>query len=420
MRPRRLTRTPDGKVAGVCAGVGHYLGIDPVLVRIVVVALTLAGGSGLIAYVIAAVIIPKAAPGEPLEPVTDGLRSASTATIAGVVGLALGATLLFGGRPFGGPIDNLVPLLLVAGGIALLMQRRDPTTDAHPGGAAGATGPAGSTFSDDPTLPSPTFTEDWTSTWFAPGQAGAPGWSAAPGGAAGSAPMGETTAPVASSVGVLPGRRRQRPLPDRRFPFTLLTVSVLAVLGGVALVAERLGWADPSWPGAFAAALLVIGAVLVVAAFVGRARLLVLLGLLCALGLGLSSVTADWADDGVGDRTVRPTLATLDDVQRHGIGHFVVDVRALELVEGTRTLTVRLGVGEAEILVPDDLDVELLGQVGVGAITGPDDVTDGGLDTVNRRSYPAPSADGGSNTIDEPRLVVDVEVGVGAVVVRRG
>ena len=46
------------KIAGVCGGVGEYFGIDPTLVRLGWVFLTLCAGSGLIAYIIAAIIVP--------------------------------------------------------------------------------------------------------------------------------------------------------------------------------------------------------------------------------------------------------------------------------------------------------------------------------------------------------------------------
>lgn len=46
-------------LAGVCGGIGEYFNIDPVIVRLLVVAFTLAGGAGLIAYIIGAIIIPE-------------------------------------------------------------------------------------------------------------------------------------------------------------------------------------------------------------------------------------------------------------------------------------------------------------------------------------------------------------------------
>jgi phage shock protein PspC (stress-responsive transcriptional regulator) len=44
---------------GVCAGLGHYLNIDPVVVRLVMVLLTLWNGIGLLAYVVLALLMPQ-------------------------------------------------------------------------------------------------------------------------------------------------------------------------------------------------------------------------------------------------------------------------------------------------------------------------------------------------------------------------
>ena len=50
----------DRKVAGVCGGIAEYLGVDSTLVRLVTVLLMLCAGSGLLAYIAAAVIMPEA------------------------------------------------------------------------------------------------------------------------------------------------------------------------------------------------------------------------------------------------------------------------------------------------------------------------------------------------------------------------
>jgi phage shock protein C len=68
--PRRLTRSRNRIIAGVAAGIAEYFGIDPVLVRLVFVALSFAGGSGLALYIVAALFMPEEgedeAPGERL------------------------------------------------------------------------------------------------------------------------------------------------------------------------------------------------------------------------------------------------------------------------------------------------------------------------------------------------------------------
>lgn len=45
-------------LSGVCGGIAEYFNIDPTLVRLVWVIITLMGGAGILAYIIAAIIIP--------------------------------------------------------------------------------------------------------------------------------------------------------------------------------------------------------------------------------------------------------------------------------------------------------------------------------------------------------------------------
>jgi phage shock protein PspC (stress-responsive transcriptional regulator) len=57
--PRTLTRSSsDRKISGVSGGLGAYLGIDPVLVRVGFVVTTLASGAGLLAYLALLAIVP--------------------------------------------------------------------------------------------------------------------------------------------------------------------------------------------------------------------------------------------------------------------------------------------------------------------------------------------------------------------------
>ena len=50
----------DKKIAGVCGGIAEYFGIDSIIVRLLLVFFCFLGGSGVIAYIIAAIIIPAA------------------------------------------------------------------------------------------------------------------------------------------------------------------------------------------------------------------------------------------------------------------------------------------------------------------------------------------------------------------------
>ena len=57
---KRLARSQsDVMIGGVCSGLGNYFAIDPTLVRLVFVLLTLAGGSGVLVYFILWIVMPR-------------------------------------------------------------------------------------------------------------------------------------------------------------------------------------------------------------------------------------------------------------------------------------------------------------------------------------------------------------------------
>jgi len=117
---RVLRRSTDRVIAGVCAGLGRYLGIDPVLLRIAFVILALAGGGGVVLYVIGWILIPEEKPGEEL----GSAPPSSTETlrlVAGGVLIAVGVILLLNlSIPRIG--KYLWPLALVAIGVAVIVQ----------------------------------------------------------------------------------------------------------------------------------------------------------------------------------------------------------------------------------------------------------------------------------------------------------
>lgn len=58
MKKRLYKSENDRKIAGVCGGIAEYLDIDSTIVRLGWILFTCLGGSGLIAYIIAALIMP--------------------------------------------------------------------------------------------------------------------------------------------------------------------------------------------------------------------------------------------------------------------------------------------------------------------------------------------------------------------------
>jgi phage shock protein C len=96
----RLRRnTEDRVIAGVCGGLGRYFNTDPLWFRLGFVLVTLAGGAGILIYLIAWLIIPEARPGESLA-ARDSERGAQGPVVAGVALIGIGLMLL---------INTLVP-----------------------------------------------------------------------------------------------------------------------------------------------------------------------------------------------------------------------------------------------------------------------------------------------------------------------
>lgn len=57
---KKLYKSNQNKmIDGVCGGIAEYFGIDPTVVRLIWALFSLMGGCGILAYIIAAVIIPR-------------------------------------------------------------------------------------------------------------------------------------------------------------------------------------------------------------------------------------------------------------------------------------------------------------------------------------------------------------------------
>jgi len=140
---KRLYRSNDRILGGVCGGIAEYFGIDPSLVRIAWVILTLAAGSGILLYLLAWLIIPSSPNATSSAPSGQASPSASTSpysasypTNSGLIVVAIiGAIILMAGlmslaqRFFLFPFSAyILPLALVIVGIAVIavavMRRR--------------------------------------------------------------------------------------------------------------------------------------------------------------------------------------------------------------------------------------------------------------------------------------------------------
>ncbi|HEV8419999.1 MAG TPA: PspC domain-containing protein [Actinomycetota bacterium] len=109
----------DRMIAGVCGGLGRYLGVDPILLRIAFVVLAIAGGSGILIYIVAIIVIPEERPGEELGAV-HAKTGATGRILVGTALIAFGTILLI--DRFISWFDKVIgPLTLVALGVAILV-----------------------------------------------------------------------------------------------------------------------------------------------------------------------------------------------------------------------------------------------------------------------------------------------------------
>ena len=58
MEKKLYKSTTDKKLAGVCGGLAEYIGIDSTIVRLILVLAVLFAGVGVLAYIIAALVMP--------------------------------------------------------------------------------------------------------------------------------------------------------------------------------------------------------------------------------------------------------------------------------------------------------------------------------------------------------------------------
>ena len=60
MNGKKLYKSRDNRmISGVCAGIAEYFNMDPTIIRLAWVLCSLLGGSGVLGYIIAAIVIPE-------------------------------------------------------------------------------------------------------------------------------------------------------------------------------------------------------------------------------------------------------------------------------------------------------------------------------------------------------------------------
>jgi phage shock protein PspC (stress-responsive transcriptional regulator) len=370
-RPERLTRsTSDKVVAGVAGGLGNYFGIDPVVFRIAFVVLALAGGSGVLLYLLAWLVVPDDRGHAALSRFGHERNQKLLAAVLAGGGLLI----LLDQLTSRGDGDIPVGLVLVGIGALVLWSRRD-----HDGGG------------DDhrPGPPPP----------VAPRPQVEPGEPVEP-----VEPTASFAATTETAVPLAPPAARVK-TPKPRSVLVPVTLSLLAILAG------GLGLAGVSAATGVALALLVTGVALMVGAWRGRAKWLIPLGLVLAVALAAASVIDVPVRGGSGDVTFRPlTVSDVHTPYRLAAGNLVVDLSALHLDGATLTVVASVAAGHLDVIVPAGAAVQVDAHAGAGDLDLLGRHWDG-LDVGRQVSDPGAP--------DAGLLVLRPRVGAGGVEVRR-
>jgi hypothetical protein len=151
----------------------------------------------------------------------------------------------------------------------------------------------------------------------------------------------------------------------------------LLVLCGVIFVAGA--WAAAVGGGTVVAALVIAaGVMLIVGAFMGGMRWLILPALALAIPVAFIAAADVDFDGGIGEREYRPASVTeLRDRYELGMGSLVLDLRNTRLPDGPTDVTLDVGVGEGVVVVPESMCVASQADVGIGAVQIFDRESDG-------------------------------------------
>lgn len=383
LRRLDLRRTPDGWIGGVCAGIAHRVGLDPLVIRAGFIVLGLFFGLGFLVYFLAWALIPDASDQAHLE---RGLRNGSLVSLAviGAAGIiAIGVLGLWGNGgedSFGSGILGLLVVGALGYGLYRVWSNRTtPGLVAHQGSQGSYAVPP--------------------------------------------RPMGP---------------RRGRRLSGGAAVGTLTTGLVLIILGLFTWWGDALPWGGNPVSVAWAVALAALGLALVALGVVGRRAGFV--GFLALLTAGVTAVTAvlpadlSW-ENSAGDVTAEPqTAAQIEDVT-WGFGRVEVDLSKFEVSAAEpERMAVDLTAGQVAITVPSDLTVAINSSVGAGEFIFADD---GRVQSREPQSVAQIESDGGRPYVlpegalfiddgmglttkavvgeDPVDLVIDVEVGFGQV-----
>jgi len=447
---RQLRRSRDDRmIGGVCGGLGRYVGIDPIIFRIVLAALAIFGGVGLLLYALAWLLIPEEGTDlSELHRLFQGHPSPApiiAAVVVGVLGVITVTEVAYHRR---GRFEVLLIVVAVIAVIAMSSRSRGvpPTTApfAPPPYGTPPQPPYGTepSYGTQPSYGTPTPPSGTTPppaeaatppppAYQAPAYP-APGYTtpqyaarqyAAPQYAASQYSAPRYTAPLGPPAGFSPSRPVYTPPPGYvppppqppRPPSFLgpIAMSVGVVIVGVLFALDASHSIELSAQAIFATSLLIVGLTLVVGTWIGRARVLIAFGAVLAIALALTAAVNVPLRGGIGSRLYVPATATGIPAAYHlGIGHQTIDLTGLDLAGKKVQVTSSVGVGVVHVEVPSNVKVVARGRAGTG------DVNIDGNDTSGSnvdRTVVLPA----NGTATAGEIDLDLRVGLGRVIVDR-
>ncbi len=376
---RQLTRSShDRMLAGVAGGIARYTDSPPALWRVLFVITAFAGGLGIVAYGAAWLLLP-----EDADP--SAKRAATGRDVGTWVGIALLAlaALIVVDRVsiFHGGL--VIPAVLVLAGVLIWQSGQRDHHEAPPGSTPPTAPPPPPAATPAPPAPASPDAADRAAT------AGIPPDTATTARLDQSETDMSTTqqlppAPPTASVPPSgwspppsrPGaddRPQWTPPPADERPRSGLgriVVALILVMIGSAAILDNLAVVDVSIATVSAIALLMVGLGLVVGAWWGRARGLIVLGALLiplVAVSGLANLDRAPLAGGVGDRRFEPVaVADLQGSYRLAAGQLTLDLTDVDFTDHTVDVDASVAFGELDVRVPQGVRVEVDGQVGIG------------------------------------------------------
>jgi phage shock protein PspC (stress-responsive transcriptional regulator) len=360
--PGRIVRPTDHRlIAGVASGIADRLGVGPVWIRVAFVVLSFGAGAGLLLYLALWWLLPRE--DMPNSGSDEFLRTfphapAWAGRIVLIVAIGVLATQIApnADRP-GWSLPLVLGVILMAFGVALFrhdLARRDGTgADVSP----------------------PVVTE--------PIRAVAPSSDVAP------APSRIHRARERSRLGVLTAGS------------AMIAVSAAVLLDGLGAITLEIG----RFP---AIALVILGIGLLLGAWWGRARGAIVLGVLVLpVALVLSLIHLPFGVE-IASRTLFPRRADpFPTSQRLLAGELFINLTRADLDGSSHTLGIELGAGAVQLIVPRDVTVHLVAEIGMGGLRVMGYPDRYGVDLV--RDVTLPGSPGGGV------LTIRVDQGIGSV-----